>query len=77
MEDELVNIITKKRFSKLVEEYVYRYRIPYIDAVLKLCEERLIEPHDSSNLLSNVIKDKIKSEAVSSKLIKGGNKLPV
>ena len=71
-------IITKKRFSTMVEEKVKDLRVAYIEAVLIVCEERELPPEDIKRLLSPVIIDKIEAEALEVNSIKGGGaRLPI
>ena len=70
-------ILTKKKFTKLVEEKVIDSKLGYIDAVIEVCNDRDLDPSDVSNLISPIIKDKIEAEAVSMNMIKGGNQLPL
>jgi hypothetical protein len=77
IEDEIV--LTKKRFSKLIEDYVRDHPdSSYMDAALEICEERAIDPLDVGKLVSPVIRDKIEAEAMRANLVKGGgNQLPI
>lgn len=72
-------ILTRKRFSKMVEEYVKEHPdSSYMEAVLFLCEERAIDPLDVSKLITQVIREKIEAEAMRANLVKGGgNQLPI
>jgi len=72
-------VLTKKRFSKMVEEHVLQYPdSSYMEAVLQICEERVIDPMDVGKLISPVIREKIEAEAMSANLVKGGgNSLPI
>lgn len=70
-------ILTKKKFTQLVEDLVLEKRIPYMDAVLHICSERDIDPLDVSSLIAPSIRDKIYAEAINSNLMKGGNTLPL
>jgi len=72
-------VLTKKRFSKMVEDCISDYPdMTYMDAILHICEERTIDPMDVSKLISPVIREKIEVEAMSSNLVKGGgNSLPI
>tara|TARA_B100000212_G_scaffold303167_1_gene249830 strand:+ start:3333 stop:3581 length:249 start_codon:yes stop_codon:yes gene_type:complete len=72
-------ILTKKRFSKLVEDIVTETKMPYMDAVLRVCEERDLDPIDVGNLIGPVLKEKIEMEAIDLNLIEsdGGNTLPL
>lgn len=58
-----IDFMTKAKFSKLVESVVAEKRIPYMDAVLHLCEKYTIDPLDSKKYISNVVRSKIEVEA--------------
>ena len=72
-------VLTKKRFSKMVEDKVRdNPDLTYMEAVLVICEERAIDPMDVGKLISPVIRDKIECEAMNANLVKGGgNSLPI
>jgi len=72
-------VLTKKRFSKMIEDYIQNHPdSSYMDAVLQVCEERVIDPMDVGKLISPVIREKIEAEAMSANLVKGGgNSLPI
>jgi len=72
-------VLTKKRFSKMIEDYIQDHPdSSYMDAVLQVCEERVIDPMDVGKLISPVIREKIEAEAMSANLVKGGgNQLPI
>lgn len=72
-------VLTKKRFSKMIDDYVQDHPdSTYMDAVLQVCEERAIDPMDVGKLISPVIREKIEAEAMSANLVKGGgNSLPI
>jgi hypothetical protein len=70
-------ILTKKRFEKMVEETVSSMRISYMEAILKVCEDRTIDPADVSKFITPVIKDKLEAEAIELNMMKGGNTLPL
>ena len=57
------NFLTKAKFSKIVEEEVLELKVPYMEAVLHVCENNGIEPEDVSKFVSPVIKGKIEVEA--------------
>jgi hypothetical protein len=71
------SILTKKKFTKLVEDKVIAARVGYIDAVIEVCKDRAIDPSDVNSLISPIIKSKIEAEAISLNMIKGGNQLPL
>lgn len=71
-------ILTKKKFSVLVEENVLKFSLSYMDAILKICEDRELDPGEINKLISPVIKDKLEAECVKLKLVEGTtNQLPV
>ena len=63
--------MTRKNFSKLVEEEVMKSQsMTYIDAVLLVCSKRGIDPSDAKSLLNDIIKSKIEVEAAEENKIK-------
>lgn len=74
-EDKILN---KKKFTVMVEENVAKYRMSYMDAILKICEDRELDPADIGKLISPVIKDKLEAECVALRLVEGSTgTLPV
>lgn len=72
------SILTKKKFAMLVESNVSEFRLTYMDAILKVCSDRELDPADISKLVSPVIKDKLEAECIELRLIEGTtNQLPV
>ena len=70
-------ILTKKKFTLMIEDLVKDKRMPYMDAVLQICSDREIDPLDVGSLISPAIKDKIHAEAIGNHMMKGGNQLPL
>jgi len=56
--------LTKSKFTKLIENTVADLKIPYMDAILKVCETNDIEVEDIRKFISPVIKDKLEAEAM-------------
>ena len=56
--------LTKSKFTKLVEKTVVELKIPYMEAILHLCDENDIEPEDAKKFISPIIKDKLEAEAM-------------
>lgn len=56
--------LTKSKFTKLIESTVVDLKIPYMDAILKVCETNDIEIEDIRKFISPVIKDKLEAEAM-------------
>jgi|TARA_Y100000052_G_scaffold6691_1_gene6543 hypothetical protein len=58
------NFLTKSKFTKLVESTVTELKIPYMEAVLHLCEKNDMEPEDMKKFISPIIRAKIEAEAM-------------
>ena len=56
--------LTKTKFAKLIEETVNELRIPYMEAIIHVCEKNKIEPEDVKKFISPKIKDKVEVEAM-------------
>lgn len=56
--------LTKSKFTKLVEKTVGELKIPYMEAVLYLCEKNDMEPEDMKKFISPIIRSKIEAEAM-------------
>jgi hypothetical protein len=71
----LDNILTKQTLTQTVERLVAKEHMTYMEAVLHVCEERLIDPLDIGKLISPSIKAKIEAEAMSNNLLPKSNTL--
>ena len=56
--------LTKTKFAKLIEKTVNELKIPYMEAILHVCEKNNIEPEDLKKFISPKIKDKGEGEAM-------------
>ena len=56
--------LTKSKFTKLIENVVAELMIPYMDAIIKVCETNEIELEDIKKFISPVIKNKLEAEAM-------------
>ena len=56
--------LTKSKFTKLIEGTVADMKIPYMDAILHVCDKNNIEPEDVRKFISPIIKDKLEAEAM-------------
>ena len=56
--------LTKSKFTKLIEKTVSDLSIPYMEAILHVCERNGIEPEDVKKFVSPVIKNKVEAEAM-------------
>lgn len=71
----LDNILTKPIVTHLVENLVHTEKMTYMEAVLHICDERLIDPLDIGKLIGPSIKSKIEAEAMSQNLLPKSNTL--
>ena len=51
--------LTKSKFTKLIEKTVSDLSIPYMEAILHVCDKNGIEPEDVKKFVSPVIKNKV------------------
>jgi len=76
LDSEESNFLTKKRFSKMIENTVRNNKLSYMDAVVYLCEDNNIELEDVKKFLSTTIKERIELEAMNLNYLPKGNTLP-
>jgi hypothetical protein len=79
MVEEILNttIMTQKRFTKLVEDFIQKSKTPVMEAIIHICEQQGVDPADTNRLLSPSLKAKLEAEAMELNLIPRGNQLPV
>lgn len=70
-------MLTKNKFSKMVEDAVRLKNLSYIDAIVDLCEKNNIEIADIKKFLSTSIKNKLEVEAQALNFMPKGNSLPL
>ena len=56
--------LTKAKFTKLIETTVGDLNIPYMEAILHVCNKNDIEPEDVKKFISPIIKGKVEAEAM-------------
>ena len=76
LDSEESNFLTKKRFSKMIENTVRNNKLSYMDAVVYLCDDNSIELEDVKKFLSTTIKERIEVEAMNLNYLPKGNTLP-
>lgn len=64
------DIITKKEFQTRVNDIARALKISYTDAVLKVCEEKQLDPQDVGRFIDGALKEHIKKEATILRLLK-------
>ena len=70
-------IMTTSKFSAIIEEYVSKNRVPYMDAIVHYCERNEMEIETAAKLLNTVIKKKIEAEATELNYLPKVAKLPL
>jgi len=70
-------MMTKSRFTNMVEDWVREKRQPYMDAVVAICENNNMDVEDCKKFISPVIKNKIEAEAMSLNFLPRQNTLPL
>ena len=68
--------LSKTKFSKLIEETVHRNRLSYMDAIIDICEQNMIDILDVKKFISPIIKDKLEAEARALNYLPKQNTLP-
>jgi len=53
---------TASSFSLYIEQVAREKKMPYMDAVLKYCEENYIDPQDIASMINKSLRDKIAVE---------------
>ena len=62
-------LMTSKKFAMTIEAIVKEKKIPYMDAILKFCEDNEIDPSSVGSLINKSLKEKIQLEAEKLNLI--------
>ena len=76
MSEQPDGVYTKKSFSELIERLVREKRsTSYLDIILDVCQERMIDPEDIAKLLNDRIKTKLEAEGMNLGLLKKKNEL--
>ena len=70
-------MMTKNRFTRIVEDTVREKHMPYLDTVVYLCEKNNMEIEDVKKYISPVVKNKIEAEAMRLNFLPKQNVLPL
>jgi hypothetical protein len=73
----MIDVLTKDKFSFIIEELVRDDKLSYTDAIVHWCEANEMEVETAAKLISPVIKEKMMRECIELNIIKGGAKLPI
>ena len=58
-----MNLMNSKKFGLIIEGIVKEKKIPYLDAVVKYCDENEIDTATVGPLINKQLKEKIQREA--------------
>lgn len=65
-------MINRKEFSDKVEKLMAGGKSDVMSAILKVCEEHLLEPESAKRLLTNPLREKLEAEATKMNLVNRG-----
>lgn len=65
-------MINRKEFSDKVEKLMSGGKSDVMSAILKVCEEHLLEPESAKRLLTNPLREKLEAEATKMNLVNRG-----
>ena len=71
------DIMTTAKFSIMIEEFVGKTNVPYMDAVVHYCERNEMEIETAAKLCNTIIKKKIEAEAMELNFLPKVAKLPL
>ena len=70
-------MLSKQKFTRMIENTVARTRLSYIDAIVHICEQNQMEIEDVKKYISDPIKEKLEGEAKRLNFLPRGNELPL
>lgn len=70
-------LLTRTKFSQLVERSVHTNRMSYMDAIIYVCEKVEVDPEDVRKYVSRTIVDKLEAEAMRLNFLPQSNTLPL
>ena len=72
-----LNVLTRAKFSVIIEKLVCDKRISYMDAIVHYCENNELEIESAAKLINSIIKSKIEAEAQELNFLPKSSKLPL
>lgn len=73
----MIDVLTKDKFSIIIEELVRDHKLSYVDAIVHWCEKNQMEVETAAKLVSPLIKEKMLVECQDLNIIKRGARLPI
>lgn len=74
--DKTPEFMTKAKFGKLVDSAVLGLNLTYMDAIIHVCEQNVIELEDIKKYVSPVLKAKVEVEAMNLNFLEKNAELP-
>ncbi len=68
---------TQNDFCRQIEKYVEQWKVPYMDAVIAVCEAKEIPVESIAKILSKPIIEKIQQEGQDLNFLPKSSKLPI
>ena len=72
-----LNVLTRAKFSVIIEKLVCEKNISYMDAIVHYCENNELEIESAAKLINSIIKSKIEAEARNLNFLPKVSKLPL
>jgi hypothetical protein len=72
----VLNDLNEQIFSSAVEKLVQERKMPYIDAILELCDVYQIEPEVAAKLVSRPIRENLHVEGIAKNILPKEAMLP-
>ena len=72
-----LNVLTRAKFSVIIETIVCDKNISYMDAIVHYCENNELELESAAKLINSIIKSKIEAEARELNFLPKASKLPL
>lgn len=73
----MIDVLTKEKFSLIIEELVRDAKLSYVDAIVHWCETNDMEVETAAKLVSPLIKEKMMRECIDLNIFKGSARLPI
>ena len=72
-----LNVLTRAKFSVIIETIVCDKNISYMDAIVYYCDKHDLELESAGKMINAIIKSKIEAEARSLNFLPKVSKLPL
>jgi hypothetical protein len=73
----MIELMTKDKFSIIIETLVIEDRLSYVDAIVYWCESNEMDVETAAKLISPTLRERMERECVELNIFKGGAQLPI